>query len=78
MTTTSIRSNIINKISQIDDKAFLQAINSIIENKAESGIYKLSKQQLDEINKSEKEIAKGKFVSNESLNKEVSQWLTEK
>jgi hypothetical protein len=71
MTTTSIRSNIINKISQIDDKAFLQAINSIIENKAESGVYKLSKQQLNEINKSEKEIAKGKFVSNESLNKEV-------
>ena len=75
MTTTSIRSNIINKISQIDDKAFLQAINSIIENKTESGVYKLSKQQLVEINKSEKEIAKGKFVSNESLNKEVSQWL---
>ena len=71
MTTTSIRSNIINKISQIDDKAFLQAINSIIENKAESGVYKLSKQQLNEISKSEKEIAKGKFVSNESLNKEV-------
>ena len=78
MTTTSIRSNIINKISQIDDKAFLQAINTIIENKTESGIYKLSKQQLIEIDKSEKEIAKGKFVSNESLNKEVSQWLTEK
>ena len=78
MTTTSIRSNIINKISQIDDKAFLQAINSIIENKAESGVYRLSKQQLVEINKSEKEIAKGKFVSNESLNKEVSQWLIEK
>jgi predicted transcriptional regulator len=78
MTTTSIRSNIINKISQIEDKAFLQAINSIIENKAESGVYKLSKQQLNEISKSEKEIAKGKFVSNESLNNEVSQWLTEK
>jgi len=71
MTTTSIKSNIINKISQIDDKAFLQAINSIIENKAESGVYKLLTQQLNEISKSEKEIAKGKFVSNESLNKEV-------
>jgi predicted transcriptional regulator len=75
MKTIEIKNNIKNKINLINDKSFLEAINNIIENKAEEKIYKLSDEQLLMVNEGEKEIEAGNFITNEDLDLEIKQWL---
>ena len=76
MRTIEIKNNIISKINLINDKSFLEAINKIINNKAEAKVYELSEDQLFIINEAEKEIEAGNFISNEDLELEIKQWLT--
>ena len=76
MRTIEIKNNIINKINLINDKSFLEAINNIIENKAEERVFKLSEDQLSLVNEGEKEIESGNYITNEDLDLEISQWLT--
>ena len=76
MRTIETKNNIINNINLINDKSFLEAINNIIENKAEERVYKLSEDQLSLVNEGEKEIESGNYITNEDLDLEISQWLT--
>ncbi len=75
MKTIEIKNNIRNKINQINDKSFLEAINNLIESKAEEKVYILSDEQLLMINEGGKEIEEGKFITNEDLDLEIKQWL---
>ena len=76
MRTIETKNNIINNINLINDKSFLEAINNIIENKAEERVFKLSEDQLSLVNEGEKEIESGNYITNEDLDLEISQWLT--
>ena len=78
MKTSALKNSLIENISQIDDKTFLHAINTIIENKIEKSIYKLTAKQRAEIEKSQKEIAKGNFTTDTDLQKEIDQWQKRK
>ena len=78
MKTAELKNSILENISQIDDKSFLQAINTIIENKMDKTVYKLTAKQRTEIEKSQQEIAKGNFTADTDLHAEIKQWLRRK
>ena len=78
MSTTELKNALIQRIAEIEDKSFLQAIKTILDAKAESKVIKLSPEHTKEIMLSKQEIEKGLFIENDLLEKEIEEWLSEK
>ena len=78
MTTIELKDVLFHKIAAIDDKSFLSAIKTIIDTKSDTIIYKLTPEQRKEIKKSQDQIAKGSFLTNEQVEKGIDKWLKEK
>jgi len=78
MTTIELKDVLFHKIAAIDDKSFLSAINTIIDTKSDTIIYKLTPEQRKRIKKSQDQIAGGKFLTNEQVEQEMDRWLKEK
>jgi hypothetical protein len=76
MSTIELKNIVISKISEINDEAFLSAINTILDSKSES-ILILSDDQKSSIKKSQKEYLEGNYFSNDSVNEEMEKWLKE-
>ena len=76
MTTVELKKMIIHRISEINDTSFLKALKTILDSKTEKGVIQLTKEQLDDIITSKKEIEEGLFIENSALDKEVRQWLS--
>jgi hypothetical protein len=74
MSTIELKNLVISKISEINDEAFLLAINTILDSKSES-ILILSDDQKSSIKKSQKEYLEGNYFSNDSVNEEMEKWL---
>ncbi len=86
MSTIELKEILKSKIDEIDDEAFLSAINTILESKSKSSksynqdlqkIIILSEQQKKEIQDSQKEYLEGNYVENDTLNEEMERWLRE-
>jgi len=75
MTTYELKTLLIHRIAEINDVSFLRALKTILDTKTESGVVQLTKDQLEDIIESKKEIEKGLFVENNVLDKQVRQWL---
>lgn len=78
MSTVELRHHIIEKLSLIDDDSFLKAIKTIIESKVNESVYKLSDFQKNRIESGRKQLKKGQSISNDTLQKEIDQWLNTK
>jgi hypothetical protein len=78
MSTVELRHHIIEKLSLIDDDSFLKAIKTIIESKVNESVYKLSDFQKNRIDSGRKQLKKGQSISNDTLQKEIDQWLNTK
>lgn len=79
MSTAQLRNSAIDKIYSIEDEKFLKAINVILDTQTSSAfVYKLSKKLKKDIQKSQAQIARREFISNEDLEKEEDKWLTNK
>ena len=78
MTTFQLKNALIQKISEIEDISFLEAIKTILEVKSESKIISLTLELTKEIMASKKEIEQGLFIENDILEKEIEEWLNEK
>lgn len=78
MSTIELRHYITEKLSLIDDDSFLKAIKTIIESKANEGVYKLSDFQKKRIESGREQLRKGQSISNDVLQKEIDQWLNTK
>ena len=78
MTTFELKTLLIQRITQINDISFLRALKTILDSKTESGVVQLTQDQLDDIIESKKEIEKGMFLDNRTLDKQVHQWLNVK
>jgi len=78
MRTIELRHHIIEKLSLIDDDSFLNAIKTIIESKVNEGVYKLSDFQKKRIESGRDQLKKGQSISNDTLQKEIDQWLNTK
>lgn len=66
------------RIAEINDKSFLSAINTIIETKSNSTIYKTTPEQRKRIMEGKAQIVNGEFFTDEQVEKEIDQWLNEK
>jgi hypothetical protein len=75
MTMLELKSILIHRISEINDIRFLEAIKTILDQKAEDSVIVLTEEQKQEIIQSRKEIKEGLFISNEELDKEIQAWL---
>ena len=75
MSTIELRHIIIEKLSLIDDASFLKAIKTIIESKVSEKVYNLSDFQKNRIESGREQLRKGQTISNDALQKEISQWL---
>ncbi len=78
MLTAELKNALIHLISEIDDRTFLEAIKTILDTKAESKILNLNPEIAMEIMASKKEIEKGLYIDNDSLERETDLWLNEK
>jgi hypothetical protein len=75
MSTVELRHTIIEKISQIEDTSFLRAIKTIVESKVNEDVYKLSDFQKKRVKESREQVKLGQTISNDTLQKEISEWL---
>ena len=78
MTTIQLKNALIQRISEIQDKSFLEAIKTILDAKSESKTLFLTPELTSEIMASKQEIEKGLFIENDLLEKEFDLWLNEK
>ena len=78
MTAIELKKTLIQKILEINDVSFLNAIKTIIDFSIKDEPITLTPEIKQEILSSKKEIEKGLFISNEELEKEVEAWLKEK
>ena len=78
MTTLELKNALIQRISEIEDRTFLEAIKTILDAKADKRKIQLTPELSEEIMASKKEIEKGEFVDNDLLEEEIEKWLNEK
>ncbi|GMQ24284.1 hypothetical protein Aoki45_09660 [Algoriphagus sp. oki45] len=75
MTTLDLKKHLIQRISEIEDMAFLEAIKTILDSKSEK--LHLTAEQRSEIKLSQDQINKGLFTSQEQLDEEFEKWASE-
>ena len=78
MSTIELKNLLIQRISEIQDKSFLEAIRTILDSKAESKTLHLTPEITKEIMASKQEIEKGLMIENSLLVNEVGEWLDKK
>lgn len=78
MKTGELKNILIQRIAGIDDKSFLSAINTIIEAKSDSTIYKTTPEQRQKIREAREQLAKGECFTDEDVEMEIDKWLKEK
>lgn len=76
MTTVDLKKHLIQRISEINDFTFLEAIKTILDTKSSS--LSLTEEQLKEIRQSKEQVSQGLFVSQAELDKEFEKWASEK
>ena len=76
MTTLDLRKQLIQRISEIEDNAFLEAIKTILD--SNSQILHLTAEQRAEILKSKDQIDQGLFTSKDQLDEEFEKWGLDK
>ena len=78
MSTIELKNALVQRIAEIEDKSFLQAIKTILDAKAESKTLQLTPEITNIIMESKQEIEKGLFIENDLLEKETEEWLNER
>jgi predicted transcriptional regulator len=78
MSTIELKNALIQRITEIEDESFLQAIKTILDAQAEAKTIQLTPEIISEIMQSKKEIEKGLFIENKEIEKEIEEWLNGK
>ena len=76
-TIDKIRNNLIDKIISIKDKEILEALDKLVSSR-ESNIVELTDEQKEMLQMSEADIKKGRFISQNEMNKRNLEWLNER
>ena len=78
MSTIELKRLLIHRITEINDVTFLKAVKTILDTKTETEIILLTPEQRTEILESKKEIERGLFIEQESLEAKVLKWASVK
>lgn len=73
-----LKSILVQRISEINDVKFLEAIKTILDEKAEDSILELTDDQKKEIAESKKQIQESLFIKESDLDSEIQGWLDAK
>jgi len=78
MSTEQLKNLVIDRISEIEDENFLQAIKTILDsNTVAASIYKLTEEQKQKVKIGLAQLDNGQAISNEDLEQEEDEWLKE-
>lgn len=78
MSTEQLKNLVIDKISGMEDENFLRAIKTILDtNTANASIYQLTEEQQAKVKTGLDQLAQGKILTNEDLEKAADEWLKE-
>jgi len=75
MTMIELKSILVHRISEINDIRFLEAIKTILDEKAEDSTLELTGDQRKEIAESKREILQGLFIEENDLDSDIKGWL---
>ena len=78
MTMMELKNILIHRISEINDVRFLEAIKTILDEKAEDSTLELTDDQKKEIEESKKQIKDGLFIKESDLDSDFQEWLDAK
>ena len=73
-----LKNILVHRISEINDIRFLEAIKTILDEKAEDSTLELTDDQKKEIEESKKQIKEGLFIKESDLDSEIQEWLDAK
>jgi len=77
MKTIELKNILIHRIAGINDKTFLTAINTIIETKSDSTVYRTTPEQQKKISEGQRQLAKGEYFTHEQVQQDIDKWLKE-
>ncbi len=77
MTKLDLKNILIQKISEIEDIQFLEAIKTILDSKSDK-IIELTDDQKSEILLSQNEVKEGLFIEQKKLDEKINRWLKER
>ncbi|MBX9853342.1 MAG: hypothetical protein K2X86_16475 [Cytophagaceae bacterium] len=77
MNSIDLKTKLIEKINEIEDIEFLEAIKTILDTKT-GDLYVLSDKQKESIEVSRRQIKGGKFFKNDEVFTELKEWIKKK
>jgi hypothetical protein len=77
MKAMALKKYLVSRINLIDDGAVLDKIKKIVDEK-ESKVYILSDLQLERLKEADSQLAKGDFIDQDEMDRQVVEWLKEK
>jgi hypothetical protein len=77
MSTAEMKQHVIQRIQSLENDNVLQEIESLLSFYDDGEIFVLSEQQKASIDQGLKDIAEGRFITDEEANKEIEEWLKE-
>ena len=77
MSTVELKERLIEKIKETDNENILQEAFRLLDIEVtDMGVYHFSEAERNMVNDSKNQIDKGQFLTNETANKEIDQWLS--
>ena len=78
MNTLEVRSHIMQKLNQINDLKFLNALKIIVDSTTDDNIYHLTEIQKEKLQESREQAKRGEVMDNDKVFEEIELWLEEK
>ncbi|MBB4804464.1 hypothetical protein HNP37_004556 [Flavobacterium nitrogenifigens] len=77
MSALEIKLEIFDKLKNIEDVRLLEKIRNLLKNADPTDVYQFEQYELDMLKESEEDIKYGRVISQEDLDKEDLEWLSE-
>jgi hypothetical protein len=77
MSALEIKLEIFDKLKNVEDVNLLEKIRNLLKNADTSEVYQFDQYELDMLRESEEDIKYGRVISQEDLDKEDLEWLSE-
>ncbi|MCD9577237.1 hypothetical protein [Flavobacterium soyae] len=77
MSTLEIKLEIFDKLKNVEDVSLLEKTRNLLKNADTSEIYQFEQYELDMLRESEEDIKYGRVISQEDLDTEDLEWLSE-
>ena len=78
MSKADLKTDIINRIKNLEDDSIIKQIQRLLDFEFEEGIYELSEEQTQRLMEAREEYSSGKILSEKEANSEIEKWLNSK